>query len=549
MLMEDSEAVRFSQQIYEVERDGDLQVRVSVPKGMRIRSVSYPESAVSPRVGESANYNLYDITLSAVRYPTVVRVETQPEYRTVYELDTSLYITETSDRLRINALPFPADLHSGGKLAVGWQTEAGQPIGFGSRFFHDGGEMHLSPLWLDTQPETDFDFRADADGAVITGYRGSGSLVIPDTLGGLPVVGIAAGAFGDIRTDLAAFPPALTRMEDGAFASLEAEALYFFDGLQQVSDLSFGSFSVKTLHINAVQPPVYCGSYFDTLSEKIDYLVSLGNARKLVLFCGSSARFGYDSVLLESFFPDYRVVNLGVYAYANMLPQAKLMMQYLAPGDIVLSSPELDTISTQFCGTNNLDAETFAMLESNYAMLSLLDAREFTGIWDAFRNYQAARRGMEPRDYTDIPARFDEDGKPAPQLSYNRQGDYILYRPSNLDGKLFGIRRASYTPNAITEADWDGLNRIYDELTAIGVQVYFTYSPRSRTSVTPDSDPQALDEAMAARLHAPVISRAEDSLMDAVWFYGTDNHLTTQGAEHFTRRTAEYLRAAMEAVP
>ena len=51
---------------------------------------------------------------------------------------------------------------------------------------------------------------------------------------------------------------------------------------------------------------------------------------------------------------------------------------------------------------------------------------------------------------------------------------------------------------------------------------------------------------MRQRLHAAVISRAEDSLMDAYYFYGTDNHLSSEGAELFTRRVIEELRSVLE---
>ena len=48
-------------------------------------------------------------------------------------------------------------------------------------------------------PEEDVTYTTDGDGAVLTGYTGGETVVvIPDTLGGLPVTAVAEGAFRDM---------------------------------------------------------------------------------------------------------------------------------------------------------------------------------------------------------------------------------------------------------------------------------------------------------------------------------------------------------------
>lgn len=555
VILEDNAALHMNRQVFEVPRGDRLTVTVGVPVGQRIAGISDASATVSACVRTVGGYAEYELTLPRVMYPEVVRLTLAPDRRTVYltENGGSMTITEESSRLRINTLPYADAYRKAGSLPVGWQTEEGRVIGFGSRYQPTAdGVQTLCLAYLPCSPETDFHYTVLEGGAVITGFTGQGKIVIPDTLGGVPVTVIAAGAFGHVKTDVLALPPTLQRIEDGAFASLAAEELYLFDSLTQVSDAGFGAVTVRRLHIGAVRAPVYCGSYFDTLSEKIDYLASMQDVRKLVLFCGSSARFGYDSAMLEAAFPAYRVVNLGVYAYANMLPQALLMQQYLRPGDAVLHSPELDAIPAQFCGETALDAETFAMMESNYDMLAEIDLTGMTGIFDAFAAYQRNRSGMQPRAYTDVPAHYDEDGAYREQLTYNRAGDYILHRESNLDGKLFGVKRASYHAASIRTEDWAGLTGLHDRLTQQGVTVLFTYSPRSARSITPDSNAATiteLDAQLRARLRAPVISRIEDSLMDALYFYGTDNHLSSDGVRVHTQRVIEDLRPWLEVCP
>ena len=553
VVLEDNDEILFRNQVYDVPRGSDLTVTVSVPQGQRIAAVSYPGSLISPCVQETAARRDYQITLPDLRYPSLVRLTLTPDYTTVYRCNDGqpITITETSQRLRVNTLCWQQSFSKTGFYPLGWRIlGTGQTIGFGSRFDHSIAQrMELECAWMPcTEPDA-FEYGLTETGAVITGYNGSGSIVIPEDLDGFPVVGIAENAFGSVDTDILALPQTLQFIHPGAFTALRAEHLYLFDSLQTVSDASFGKSAISHLHIHAATEPVYCGTYFDTLSEKIDYLASVQEEPKIILFCGSSARFGYDSPMLEGAFPGYRVVNMGVYAYSNMLPQAMLLEEYLHPGDIVLSSPELDAIDTQFCGSRRLDREFFAMMESNYEMLAQLDISQLEGVFDALGAYLQERQKLTPRSYLDIPAHYDEDNNSCAALSYNRQGDYILHRPSNTDRKLFGIKRAFYNESHIREEDWFGLNRVYDRFQALGAQVFFTYSPRSERSISPDSDSasrKALEEAFRERLNVPVISSMEDSLMDAFYFYGTDNHLTTEGAAIHTKAVIADLQRALE---
>jgi hypothetical protein len=277
----------------------------------------------------------------------------------------------------------------------------------------------------------------------------------------------------------------------------------------------------------------------------MDYLHSLKDHQKIVLFCGSSARFGYDSSMLESAFPDFRVVNMGVYAYTNMLPLANLILPLMREGDVLLSSPELDAIEFQFCGDTDLDKETFCMVESNYDLFARLDCRNYSHVFDAFQAFNESRSGMTEHSYLESASDYDEDGVPQLTSTYNQQGDYILYRPSNDSGQLFGIKRACYNRRYIRPQDLDGLNRVYDAFTEIGVQVLFAYSPRSRLSITDDSTEAAISELdlfLRERLHAQIISPIEDSLMDAYYFFGTDNHLSSEGVTVHTKRIITYLQ-------
>ena len=557
ILFEDNEKLYFSQQIYQVERFGHATITVGVPRGMRIASVNYASYSITPQTQHSEQYDFYTLTLHQVRYSAVIRLTIDKAYTTTYHPGLgegeSITVAEDSPHLYFNTLPYREQFQNGGYLPIGWNTRSdgsGISVGFGSRIDHTAlSHMDLYMQWLPCTDASSFFYRVEQQQVIITGYHGAGDVVIPAQLDGLPVTGIASGAFRDLKIDTLVLPYTIKNVANSAFSNISVQKLYFFDSIKNMDDSSFQNCTITSLHIQAVQDPVYSGSYFDTFTDKMDYLMSLKDTQKIILFCGSSARFGYDSPMMEKAYPDYRVVNMGVYAYSNMRPQAELVSLYATGGDVLLSSPELDAIDMQFCASTDLDREFFCMVESNYDLLSQLDCTGYTNIFDAFQEFNNSRQRMEARSYQDSASYYDENGVRQLAPTYNLYGDYILYRPDNTDGKSFGIKRAYYSPNYVNQNDLDGLNWVYDAFAQKGVTVLFTYSPRSSISISDDSTPDtilALDDLLRDNLHATIISPINDSLMDPLYFYDTDNHLSTNGVQIHTNRVIEYLQSILD---
>lgn len=558
VIFEDNPSLFFTKQVYDVRQQEDLAVTIGVPHGMRIASLNYDNYSLSARRSSSLSYDYYSLTLHEIAYSALIRLTLSDAYTTSYHLtDTGddILLTEEGPHIRPNSLPFQPDLIKEGYLPIGWNTSAdasGRHIGFGSRFDHSISlSMELYAEWLPCTDERDLEYIQSENEITITGYKGTGNIVIPPSINHLPVTTIAAGAFGDIAVAVLALPYSIRQVEDQAFGDVVVEDFYFYDNVEHLRDSAFASYQISHLHINAVENPVYSGSYFDTLADKVDYLFSLRNEAKIVLFGGSSVRFGYDSPQLEAAFPDYKVVNMGVYAYSNMLPQAEIIRPFMKQGDILVSSPELDAIDTQFCGSSAFDKETYCMLESNYDMLSGIDCQGFTNVFSAFDDYNTARSAMKARSYLDSPSYYNEEGDLATDFSYNRYGDYVIFRENNQARKSFGIKRAYYHPDYIKEQDLAGINRVYDSFSSQGILVLFTYSPRSRISISDDSTPDSivlLDELLQTNLHAKIISPIEASLMDPLYFYGTDNHLSSEGAEIRTKEMIEDITHALKEI-
>ena len=451
--------------------------------------------------------------------------------------------------LRVNTAQGTGYFRREGYVLTGWNTApdgSGERIGLGSRTERRDG-LALYAQWAKVSPEGSFSYEFREGQAWITGYSGAAPrCVVPEELGGSPVRGICAGAFRDGAFEELILPHTLYTVEGGAFHGCAVREITLFDTLREVSDESFQDCrGLKTLHVNAATSPVYSGSYFDTFSDKYDWLLSLKGRKKLVLASGSSGRYGYDSPALAAAFPDYVPANMGVYAYTNALPQLELIRGLMEEGDVLLSAPEFDAAEEQFCASSRLDAPFWAMMESNYDAAALLDLRNYSGVLDSLGEYLAARRGMAGRNYGESPASYDDDGNRYAFATYNQYGDLTLPRPNGERDVCLRHNIADYTTANITPGRVEALNDVYRRFLDGGIAVYFTYTPRNRNSLTADSTPatrRELHNYLTEHLCVPVISDIEDSLYAGNYFYLIDSHLSGEGAAIRTKRAIEDLR-------
>ena len=222
----------------------------------------------------------------------------------------------------------------------------------------------------------------------------------------------------------------------------------------------------------------------------------------------------------------------------------------LREGDIVISSPELDAIKEQFCGNLAFDGWTFCLMEANYDMLSLADISQYTNIFGAFAEYNSVRMTMQPDSYDNSPSFYNEDGSAANGFSYNKYGDYIIFRDNNDSSKpLSGDKKAYFNPDYIAKSDWEGLNYAYDLFEERGAKVYFSYSVRSKLGLSADTTEQsisALEEAVRNNLDAYILNSAHDVILEPKYLFDTDNHLSTEGAKMHSEKIIAQLKDAME---
>lgn len=540
----------------------DVTFTLEMQDGYSLAGADYPNYSFE----YAGTENNMTLTLHEVRYSTVVTVTTfRSTLNILYEANGGERLDEGKDSEPVMAAVIPSHLRVNtalgtdlfirqGYTQTGWNTASdgsGNHIGLGSRM-NISCDTVLYAEWSKWTDSAYFTYRTTGNCSIITGYSGREEvLTIPAELGGLPVISVEKEAFKNTNCKIVILPVTLQKLEAGSFKNSAVRELYLYDNISVINDYVFeGCHELTTLHINAIEPPVYSGNYFDTFQDKYDRLLSLKDQKKIVLFSGSSTRFGYDSAKLKEAFPDYDIVNMGVFAYSNAAPQLLLILDCMQSGDILLDAPEFDAAKRQFCTSDDIDASTFCMMESNYDTFAKLDLRKFHKTFFALYSYLSTKADMTARSYSLSAADFTEKGEPTEESSYNEYGDYILYRPNADEVKpIYGLP-VEYTMGAFPQEYINSVNQMYSYFLDRGVHVYFTYAPRNRYALSEDSTLEArakLHRYFQKELIVPVISEIEDSLYPGTYLYGTDNHLSTEGVGIRTMKIIEDLKRQMTA--
>lgn len=578
IVLERGEGFTAPKKVQTAERGSNVEFLLTMEEGYQFLGTDY--GAAEQKHRAAVGKDMYGIrycsggrqillTLYDVKYSESIKIETQKSDREItyhanggellqeregHANTQSISIVSPASHLRPNTAIGTELFERKGYTLTGWNTKAdgsGEQIGFGSRCDWKKG-MELFAQWVPWTEESYFEYKTDGRRAVITGYTGKEEVIgIPPVLGGCSVYRIASYAFQNVDCKQVILPAGLYEVEKWAFQGAALEELYLYDDLRKISDYAFQDCSnFRTLHINAIERPVYSGNYFDTFQDKYDRLRSLKGKKKIVLFSGSSTRFGYDSARIKEAFPQYEVVNMGVFAYTPALPQMLLILECMDEEDLLIHAPEFDASNRQFCSQKELDYAVFAMMESNYDAFARLDIREFSQVFTAFTAYNAGREDMEKRSYWLSALNFDEDGNAVTRPSYNEYGDYILYRPNAEDEQpVYGLP-VNYTVNAFPMEQYlDPINEMYQRFLDRGVSVYFSYAPRNIHALSAEStkeERQRLHRYFKENLIVPVLGELEDSLYPGTYLYGTDNHLSTEGVQIRTQKVIEELEKQLE---
>ena len=253
--------------------------------------------------------------------------------------------------------------------------------------------------------------------------------------------------------------------------------------------------------------------------------------KRIILVGGSGIAFGYDSSMLEDTFPEYEVINFGMYAGLGTKVMLDLSEDAVREGDIVILSPEQE-------------AQTLSDYFNGEAMWQAADG-DFSLLFKIKREDWAQMLGALPGFAADKFRYYLKGAAPEPEGVYRKD---VFNSYGDIDTQLCGqnIMPKGYdlnTPVRFTEDIWqeefiEYINAYAARLEKRGAKVWYRFCPVNALAVEPGDIP-VYYEGLQEKLDFPVIGNPNDSVMDAEWFYDTNFHLNSSGK---IRNTIQCIR-------
>ena len=283
-------------------------------------------------------------------------------------------------------------------------------------------------------------------------------------------------------------------------------------------------------------PARYDETYLAALQDKTAKLKST-EGKRIVLIGGSGAAFDVCSDLLEAELPEYRVVNLGLYAGMGTTVLLDLALPDLRTGDVVLFLPEQSeqTLSTFFDA-----ASLWQATDGTCPPLWRLNASERGAMLGAFPTYAAGKARL-----------YLYREKPTGDAIYARRS-FNAWGDMACAGRDGNVMAGGFDTNMPITFDPDGIDADFvqavNAFSAVcerkGVIVYFGFCPMNALAVSDAERARAgaYAKALQDRLACPILGTPEGAIWGPEWFFDTNFHLNTAGQVAYTAQLAGLLK-------
>lgn len=287
-------------------------------------------------------------------------------------------------------------------------------------------------------------------------------------------------------------------------------------------------------------PDFYGETYYAELPELYRRLYQTEGS-KLILIGGSSVAFGVDTGLLEDTLAEYgygyTVCPFGLYAAVGTSVMLELAENALAPGDVVVLTvePTSETMSDHFGAT-----AFWKCCERAPEMLTHLSREKLSAMAGSYIPYLQERfdlwitgTSIQPEGVY-AKASFDETGN----LIYDRSGNAMALGYDT--ASPIDLSAVSIQPEFAAQ-----VNAFCARAASVGASVYFSFAPMNRSALTDEAAVEDYFTLCNEAFSCPVISNPNDYILDSGWFYDSNFHLNSAGAELRTLLLAEDLLAAL----
>ncbi len=289
-------------------------------------------------------------------------------------------------------------------------------------------------------------------------------------------------------------------------------------------------------------PSQYENSYMGELKYKYNRLQHT-DGKRIIIVGGSGMAFDIDSSLIKENFPEYDVINMGMYAALGTVPVLNITLSSVHEGDIIIFAPEQNS-------------QTLSMhLGSDYAWQALDGAFNMLPFFFNSEDNISLMLSAFPRFATEKLKFFVNNSAPDPESVYRKSafseyGDISDTLPQNI--MINGYDENTdifYDENVISEDFVAYLNKCNSFITQNGATFLFAYCPANSAAVK-EAENSAFSDALdnynaslSSNFSFDIIGNPHNSIMDREWFYDTNFHLNSSGKTLCTRQLIRDLKA------
>lgn len=289
-------------------------------------------------------------------------------------------------------------------------------------------------------------------------------------------------------------------------------------------------------------PSQYEKSYMGELKYKYNRLKNT-DGKRIIIVGGSGMAFDVDSSLIKENFPEYEVVNLGMYAALGTASVLDMTISNIHDGDLVIFAPEQSkqTLSDYLGGDYAWQALDGAFYLLPYFFNS---EKNISLMLAAFPRFAIEKLRLF------ITASAPDPDSVYRKSAFNEYGDIADDLPQNTMLNGFDENTAVSYDTSVIPADYVSyLNECGKKATQKGSTLLFAYCPANKAAVVEakESDFEnaidGYDLFLRNTLAIEVIGNPYDSIMDKEWFYDTNFHLNSSGKKLYTRQFIRNLKA------
>lgn len=289
-------------------------------------------------------------------------------------------------------------------------------------------------------------------------------------------------------------------------------------------------------------PKMYGGTYYAELSKMVSRMKN-AEGKRLILIGGSSVAFGINTQLLEDTLTqygyDYTVCPMGLYAAVGTSAMLDLTEPELTAGDLVVLAmePTSETMSEYFGAS-----AYWKCTESDPSLLLLSDSAKRAALVGAYPGYLQERWSI--RNSGDYPEANDVYAL----SSFDEQCNMVYDRARNTMLLGYDISEPIDLSSVTISEDFAAhVNAFCRKAEQVGAKVVLSFCPMNRSAMTDISESAFLDyfTLCCKSFSCSPISDPRNYVMDSGWFYDSNFHLNSAGAQIRTFQLAADVLAEL----